>query len=310
MNETTGHRPILARKGAPALVIKAGPAAVSWVARRTASTRRTKWLPSLRVSFQSRAIPDRSVTRIGDDAVSPRSLRSGIMSNKPAENGRAGHRRLMRLVRQADRKFATPPMRVLVEAGLTPRAFVVLETTGRRTGQVRHTPVGNGLDGDTFWLVAQRGLEADYVRNLQAQPRVRVKVGSMWRSGTAHVLPDDDPAARIRAIVDRQGGRIRRTDAHLLERFIEFYETTPVTVRIDLDPLEHAGPSEQITLARKLGAYRAIMSRGGANRTDLLRHVVRRPGLLAAILGYETATLLAGKLSPRLKELAGVRRPG
>lgn len=134
MNETTGHRPILARKGAPALVIKAGPAAVSWVARRTASTRRTKWLPSLRVSFQSRAIPDRSVTRIGDDAVSPRSLRSGIMSNKPAENGRAGHRRLMRLVRQADRKFATPPMRVLVEAGLTPRAFVRDHWTTDRAG--------------------------------------------------------------------------------------------------------------------------------------------------------------------------------
>jgi EmrB/QacA subfamily drug resistance transporter len=33
-------------------------------------------------------------------------------------------------------------------------AFALPETTGRRTGLARRTPVGNGLDGDTFWLVA------------------------------------------------------------------------------------------------------------------------------------------------------------
>jgi deazaflavin-dependent oxidoreductase (nitroreductase family) len=231
------------------------------------------------------------------------------MSNKTRE-GDSEDRRFSRLVRQADRKLGTPPMRALLEAGLAPRAFALLETTGRRSGQVRHTPVGNGLDGDTFWLVAQRGLEADYVRNLQAKPRVRVKVGSMWRSGTAHVLPDDDPAARIRAIVDRQGGRIRRSDAHLLERLVEFYETIPATVRIDLDPLGHSAPSQHITLAGKLRAYRAVMGRGGGNRTDLLGHMVRRPALLGAMFGYETATLVSGKLSPRLKELAGIKAAG
>lgn len=231
------------------------------------------------------------------------------MRNQSREQGHSENRRFTRLVRRADRKLATPPMRALLESGLAPRAFVLLETTGRRTGQLRHTPVGNGLDGDTFWLVAQRGLQADYVRNLQAQPRVRIKVGSMWRSGTAHVLPDDDPAARLRAIVDHQGGRIRRSDAHLLERLIEFYDTTPVTVRIDLDPLEQlAGPKE--TLAGKLRAYGAVTGRAGANKTDLLRYMVRRPALLAAIFGYETATLVSGKLSPRLKELAGIKAAG
>ena len=30
--------------------------------------------------------------------------------------------------------------------GMAPRAFALLETTGRRSGQPRHTPVGNGLD--------------------------------------------------------------------------------------------------------------------------------------------------------------------
>jgi hypothetical protein len=41
-----------------------------------------------------------------------------------------------------------------LHAGFAPHAFAMLETTGRRTGLPRHTPVGNGLAGDTFWLVA------------------------------------------------------------------------------------------------------------------------------------------------------------
>ena len=63
-------------------------------------------------------------------------------------------------------------IRAGLRAGLAPRAFALLETTGRRTGLARHTPVGNGLDGDTFWLVAAHGTRADYVRNLQAEPTV------------------------------------------------------------------------------------------------------------------------------------------
>ena len=45
--------------------------------------------------------------------------------------------------------------------------------------------MGNGLEGDTCWLVAAHGNQADYVRNLQANPRVRVKANGTWRAGTA-----------------------------------------------------------------------------------------------------------------------------
>jgi hypothetical protein len=47
-----------------------------------------------------------------------------------------------------------------------------LETTGRRTGQPRVTPVCDCLEGTTFWIVAQRGRDADYMRNIEASPRV------------------------------------------------------------------------------------------------------------------------------------------
>ncbi len=45
--------------------------------------------------------------------------------------------------------------------------------------------------------MAQRGAARDWVRNIQANPRVRVKVrggsGVVWRAGTARILDDDDP---------------------------------------------------------------------------------------------------------------------
>ena len=117
-------------------------------------------------------------------------------------------------------------IRLALRAGVAPRAFALLETTGRRTGLARHTPVGNGLDGDTFWLVAAHGAQADYVRNLQAQPRVRVKAGGSWRSGTAVVLPSDDVAARSRALPYQWDAAVGRLMA-----------SAPLSVRIDLDPL-------------------------------------------------------------------------
>jgi len=121
-------------------------------------------------------------------------------------------------------------LRQALRRGVAPRAFALLETTGRRSGQLRHTPVGNGLDGERFWLIAAHGQQADYVRNLTAQPRVRVKVGRTWRSGTAVLRPDDDTAQRSRTLPYQWDAAIGRALA-----------TTPLTIRIDLDPSPGTG---------------------------------------------------------------------
>jgi deazaflavin-dependent oxidoreductase (nitroreductase family) len=89
----------------------------------------------------------------------------------------------------------------------------------------RTNPVGNGLDGDTFWIVAEHGHEANYVRNIEANPRVRVKIGKRWRSGTATVLPDDDARARLEQVGHAVNGFMVRTVGSEL-----------LTVRVDLDP--------------------------------------------------------------------------
>jgi deazaflavin-dependent oxidoreductase (nitroreductase family) len=115
--------------------------------------------------------------------------------------------------------------RFALRKGMAPRAFALLETTGRRTGLPRHTPVGNGCVGDTFWLVAAHGTQADWVRNLQIHPAVRVKVGHIWRTGNAVVLPEDDTTARSRALPYQWDAALGRLMA-----------SSPLTIRIDLDP--------------------------------------------------------------------------
>jgi deazaflavin-dependent oxidoreductase (nitroreductase family) len=102
--------------------------------------------------------------------------------------------------------------------------WALLETTGRKSGEPRQTPVGNGLDGNTFWIVAEHGRRANYVKNIVANPRVRVRVNGRWRNGIAALLPDDDPAARQR--------RLRRFNA----QFVRIMGTELLSIRIDLDP--------------------------------------------------------------------------
>src|SRR4051794_37672135 len=108
---------------------------------------------------------------------------------------RDGKRRASRFVTN---RFVNPLVRGAIERGVLTPAWALLETTGRKSGQPRRVPVGNGLRGDAFWIVTEHGWQAHYVKNIQADPRVRVKIGHAWRSGTATILPDDDPYARLR----------------------------------------------------------------------------------------------------------------
>jgi deazaflavin-dependent oxidoreductase (nitroreductase family) len=121
-------------------------------------------------------------------------------------------------------RLLNPVMVRLLEAGLVPRGWALLETTGRSSGEPRRVPVGDGLRGERFWIVAEHGRHADYVRNIEREPRVRVKVRGRWRTGTAHVLPDEDPRALLRAL------KRPLNDAGLL-----VMATEPLVVRIDLD---------------------------------------------------------------------------
>jgi deazaflavin-dependent oxidoreductase (nitroreductase family) len=102
-------------------------------------------------------------------------------------------------------------------------AHTLLETTGRTSGLPRRTPVGGRRVGDSFWLVSEFGERSQYVRNIKADPRVRVRIHGRWHTGTAHLLPDDDPVARLRTLPRMNSVTVRAVGASLL------------TVRVDLE---------------------------------------------------------------------------
>jgi deazaflavin-dependent oxidoreductase (nitroreductase family) len=120
-------------------------------------------------------------------------------------------------------RLVNPAVRRLAERGLAP-GVALLETTGRKSGLARRTPVGDGLRGEHFWIVTEHGYEAAYVRNIQADPRVRVNVRRRWRTGTAHILPDDDPYARLRTL-----------HRPLNDTMLLAVGTRQLVIRIDLD---------------------------------------------------------------------------
>jgi deazaflavin-dependent oxidoreductase (nitroreductase family) len=121
-----------------------------------------------------------------------------------------------RIITFIQRRFANPLM------GSVPTQ-TLLETTGRKSGQPRRTPIGGRLGSNKFWLVSEFGERSQYVRNIQADPRVRVRVGGRWHAGTAHLLPDDDAKTRLAELPRTNSAAVRALGDNLL------------TIRIDLD---------------------------------------------------------------------------
>jgi deazaflavin-dependent oxidoreductase (nitroreductase family) len=128
-------------------------------------------------------------------------------------------------------KVFNPLVLAAARAGLPTPSVVILETTGRRSGAPRRVPVTRMLEGDTLWIVTEHGRKAAYVRNIEADPRVRVRIGRRWRTGTARVLHGDDWRERQ-----------RRGPSKLNSAMVRVMGTDHLTVRVDLDPALEAPP--------------------------------------------------------------------
>jgi deazaflavin-dependent oxidoreductase (nitroreductase family) len=100
---------------------------------------------------------------------------------------------------------------------------VVLETTGRVSGQPRRTPIGGRRVGDVFWFVSMNGETADYARNIKADNKIRIRLRGRWYTGRAYLLPGDDPIAR-----NAQLSWVNRTANSRLGSEL-------LTIRVDLD---------------------------------------------------------------------------
>jgi deazaflavin-dependent oxidoreductase (nitroreductase family) len=108
-------------------------------------------------------------------------------------------------------------------AGLPTPSVVILETIGRRSGEPRRVPVTRLLEGDTLWIVTEHGRKAAYVRNIEANPRVRVRIGRRWRTGTAREVDED-----WRALQRRMPNKLNSATVRLMG-------TDHLTIRVALD---------------------------------------------------------------------------
>lgn len=108
-------------------------------------------------------------------------------------------------VRTIQRWTINPLMRACLAIGINPLGVAIVETRGRVSGAPRRTPVGNGRSGTDFWIIAEHGMRANYVRNIAADPLVRIRLRQglryHWVPGVATLRPDDDPLARQRRVV-------------------------------------------------------------------------------------------------------------
>ena len=138
-----------------------------------------------------------------------------------------------RIIHLLQKYLFNPPVKMLFSVGLVRPGYALLETTGRKSGKPRRTPVGDGRVGQQFWIVAEHGMKAGYVLNIAHNPRVRLKLRdglrSRWHTGTAHLLPDDDPRERQRWLAAQLPSSA--TNA----RIVRFFGTQLLTIRIDLD---------------------------------------------------------------------------
>lgn len=171
--------------------------------------------PAPRAPVAKQALID-LLRRLGEDKHStPRSWRSrGLAQNRGSSRSRTRPklRRLEENSRAADlthsdrRDITQPPRdhRTRVEA------------------ERRRTVVGMDIEGSTGWVVAEHGRHAGYVRNIEMNPDVRVRLRRGWRPARARLVPDDDPQARLRAFN-------RPTHAASVRRF----GTDLVSVRFD-----------------------------------------------------------------------------
>jgi len=121
------------------------------------------------------------------------------------------------------RQFVHRVQRLVVNPIGRQLPVTMLETTGRKSGQPRHTAVGGKVVDNQFWMVSEHGEHSDYVYNIKANPSVRVRINGQWRNGTAHLLPDDDARKRLRSLPRLNSAGVITMGTDLL------------TIRVDLD---------------------------------------------------------------------------
>jgi deazaflavin-dependent oxidoreductase (nitroreductase family) len=101
-------------------------------------------------------------------------------------------------------------------AGVAPW-WVVLETTGRKSGRPRQVPLARGpVEDSAVWLISVHGEHAAFARNIAADPRVRLRLRGRWHGGRATVRPLEASVVRRFNLYARLGPRTMGIEPKLI----------------------------------------------------------------------------------------------
>lgn len=111
---------------------------------------------------------------------------SGVEIEARAVDGSERNRELARRYIESDGREVDHPMADRI---------ILLYTTGRRSGEIRRSPLASFADGDDLLVIASKGgspSHPDWYRNLAADPNVWVRRGGVVYSAVATELDGDE----------------------------------------------------------------------------------------------------------------------
>jgi deazaflavin-dependent oxidoreductase (nitroreductase family) len=87
-------------------------------------------------------------------------------------------------------------------AGLADADYCYLTTTGRVSGQPHEIEIWFGLRERTVYLLSGNRESSDWVKNLQAQPAVHVRIGKYTFQASGHIVSETNEDRAARELLD------------------------------------------------------------------------------------------------------------
>ena len=90
------------------------------------------------------------------------------------------------------------PKSKLIDTKLADEDYCYITTVGRVTGKPHTVEIWFGTNGDTIYVLAGSGHDADFVKNAKKQPVVDVRIATTMFAGTARIVTEtrEDTLAR------------------------------------------------------------------------------------------------------------------
>src|ERR671918_1403867 len=116
-----------------------------------------------------------------------------------------------------------------IDPSLADEDYCYVTTTGRVSGEPREIEIWFGLEGSTVYLLSGGGERSNWVRNMEHEPRVSVRIGGESFEGRARVVEEGREEAHARELV---AGKYEARYAGDLSN----WRRTALVVAIDLSP--------------------------------------------------------------------------